>query len=49
MGPIAAVDLLTIDPGSQNQSVGRRLMLTALECATKRRIAGVRLAQSADH
>jgi GNAT superfamily N-acetyltransferase len=49
LGSIAAVDLLTIDPGSQNQSVGRRLMLTALECASERRIAGVRLAQSADH
>jgi hypothetical protein len=25
---------LRSNPGSQNQSVGRRLMLTALECAT---------------
>jgi GNAT superfamily N-acetyltransferase len=48
-GPIAAVSPLTIDPGAQNQSVGRRLMHAALERAAERRFAGIRLVQSAYH
>jgi GNAT superfamily N-acetyltransferase len=48
-GPIAAVDPLTIDPASQNQTIGRRLMLAMLERAAERRFAGVRLVQSAYH
>ena len=48
-GPIAAVDPLTVDPGSQNQAVGRRLMLAAVERTAERRCAGLRLVQSAYH
>jgi predicted N-acetyltransferase YhbS len=48
-GSIAAVSPLTIDPAAQNQSVGRRLMLAALERVAERRFAGVRLVQSAYH
>jgi GNAT superfamily N-acetyltransferase len=48
-GSITAVSPLTIDPASQNQSVGRLLMLTALERAAERRFTGVRLVQSAYH
>jgi predicted N-acetyltransferase YhbS len=48
-GPIAAVDPLTVDPASQNQAIGRRLMLAVLERAAERRFAGVRLVQSAYH
>jgi predicted N-acetyltransferase YhbS len=48
-GPIAAVDPLTVDPSSQNQAVGRRLMLAALERTIERRFAGLRLVQSAYH
>jgi GNAT superfamily N-acetyltransferase len=48
-GSIAAVSPLTIDPAAQNQTIGRRLMLAALERAAERRFAGVRLAQSAYH
>jgi GNAT superfamily N-acetyltransferase len=48
-GPIAAVDPLTIDPSCQNQAVGRRLMIAALERTVERRFAGLRLVQSAYH
>ena len=48
-GPIAAVDPLTVDPAMQNQSIGRRLMLAALERVAERRHAGLRLVQSAYH
>jgi predicted N-acetyltransferase YhbS len=48
-GPIAAVDPLTVDPAAQNQTIGRRLMLAALERTTERRFAGLRLVQSAYH
>jgi hypothetical protein len=48
-GPIAAVDPLTVDPASQNQSVGRQLMLAALERTAQRGCAGIRLVQSAYH
>jgi predicted N-acetyltransferase YhbS len=48
-GPIAAVDPLTVAPGSQNRSVGRQLMLAALERTAQRRCAGIRLVQSAYH
>ena len=43
-GPIAAVD-----PAMQNQAIGRRLMLAALERVAERRHAGLRLVQSAYH
>ena len=48
-GPIAAVDPLTVDPAMQNQAIGRRLMLAALERVAERRFAGLRLVQSAYH
>jgi predicted N-acetyltransferase YhbS len=48
-GPIAAVDPLTVDPARQNQAIGRRLMLAALERVAERRFAGLRLVQSAYH
>jgi predicted N-acetyltransferase YhbS len=48
-GPIAAVDPLTVDPAMQNQAIGRRLVLAALERVAERRFAGLRLVQSAYH
>ena len=48
-GPVAGVGPITVDPASQNQTIGRRLMLAVLERATQRRFAGVRLLQSAYH
>ena len=48
-GPIAAVDPLTVDPARQNQAIGRRLMLAALARVAERRLAGLRLVQSAYH
>ncbi|HKM73556.1 MAG TPA: GNAT family N-acetyltransferase [Stellaceae bacterium] len=48
-GSIAAVSPLTISPATQNQTIGRRLMLAALERTVERRFAGVRLVQSAYH
>ena len=48
-GSIAAVSPLTIDPAAQNQTIGRRLMLAALERVAERRFAGVRLVQAAYH
>ena len=48
-GPIAAIGPIAVDPASQNQTVGRRLMLAALERAAERRCAGIRLVQSAYH
>jgi predicted N-acetyltransferase YhbS len=47
--PIAGIGPITVDPASQNQTIGRRLMLAALERAAERRLAGVRLLQSAYH
>jgi GNAT superfamily N-acetyltransferase len=40
---------LTVDPSSQNQAIGCRLMLAALELVAERRFAGLRLVQSAYH
>ena len=48
-GPIAAVDPLTVDPAMQNQAIGRRLMLAALDRVAERRLAGLRLVQSSYH
>jgi predicted N-acetyltransferase YhbS len=47
--PIAGVGPITIDPNSQNQSVGRQLMQAVMERATERKFAGVRLVQAAYH
>jgi predicted N-acetyltransferase YhbS len=45
-GPIACVGPITVDPTSQNQTIGRRLMGAALDRASERHAAGVRLLQS---
>lgn len=46
---IAGVGPITIDPNSQNKSVGRQLMLAVILRATERKFAGVRLVQAAYH
>jgi GNAT superfamily N-acetyltransferase len=48
-GPIAGIGPITVDPAVQNQSIGRRLMLAVMEREAERRVAGVRLLQSAYH
>src|SRR5215470_8637178 len=48
-GPIAGIGPITVDPASQNQTIGRRLMSAVLEHASARHAAGVRLLQSAFH
>lgn len=47
--PIAGIGPITVDPVSQNQTIGRGLMLAVLKRAEERRFAGVRLLQSAYH
>jgi predicted N-acetyltransferase YhbS len=47
--PIAGVGPITVDPASQNRTVGHRLMSTVLDRASARNAAGVRLLQSAYH
>jgi predicted N-acetyltransferase YhbS len=47
--PIAGVGPITIDPGTQNRSVGRQLMQAVIARASERRFAGVRLVQAAYH
>src|ERR1700728_3526036 len=47
--PIAGVGPITIDPGTQNRSVGRQLMQAVMARATERKFAGVRLVQAAYH
>ena len=47
--PIAGVGPITIDPGTQNRSVGRQLMQAVMARAAERRFAGVRLVQAAYH
>lgn len=46
---IAGVGPITIDPGTQNRSVGRQLMQTVMTRAMEKRVAGVRLVQAAYH
>jgi predicted N-acetyltransferase YhbS len=46
---IAGVGPITIDPGTQNRSVGRQLMQAVMERATERKFAGIRLVQAAYH
>jgi predicted N-acetyltransferase YhbS len=48
-GPIAGMGPITVDPGVQNQGIGRRLMHAVLDRAADRRFVGVRLVQSAYH
>lgn len=47
--PIAGVGPITIDPGSQNQSVGRLLMQAVMARAMEKKFAGIRLVQAAYH
>jgi predicted N-acetyltransferase YhbS len=47
--PIAGIGPITVDPASQNQTIGRRLMVDVLERCAHRGVAGVRLLQSAYH
>jgi predicted N-acetyltransferase YhbS len=47
--PIAGIGPITVDPASQNQSIGRRMMLDVVERCERRGVAGVRLLQSAYH
>jgi predicted N-acetyltransferase YhbS len=46
---IAGVGPITIDPGTQNRSVGRQLMQTVMTRAMEKRFAGIRLVQAAYH
>ena len=46
---IAGVGPITIDPGIQNTSVGRKLMEWVLQRVEKQKLAGVRLVQAAYH
>lgn len=46
---IHGVGPITVDPNSQNSSVGRRMMEAVLDHAREERAAGVRLVQSAYH
>src|SRR5262249_3267827 len=47
--PIAGVGPITIDPASQNSSVGRQLMQAVMARATDKLFAGVRLVQAGYH
>jgi predicted N-acetyltransferase YhbS len=46
---IAGIGPITIDPASQNRTVGRQLMTAVMDRAAERRFSGVRLVQSAFH
>jgi len=46
---IAGVGPITIDPGTQNRSVGRQLMQAVIMHAMERKFAGIRLVQAAYH
>ncbi len=46
---IAGIGPITIDPASQNRSVGRRLMKAVLDRAEEHKFAGVRLVQAGFH
>jgi predicted N-acetyltransferase YhbS len=46
---IAGIGPITIDPTTQNRSVGRRLMKAALDRAEEQKFAGVRLVQAGYH
>jgi len=48
-GTIAGVGPITIDPSTQNQSIGRQLMLNVLDRAGKLNSPGVRLVQATYH
>jgi len=46
---IAGIGPITIDPTTQNRSIGRRLMKAVLDRAEEQKIAGVRLVQAGYH
>ena len=46
---IAGIGPITVDPAVQNKTVGRQLMMAAMERAAERKFAGVRLVQAAFH
>ncbi len=46
---VAGIGPITVDPGLQNQGVGRRLMQDVIERAHSRKAPGVRLCQAAFH
>ena len=46
---IAAVGPVTVDPGAQNRGLGRLMVQAILEYAQSRKLAGVRLVQTAFH
>jgi predicted N-acetyltransferase YhbS len=46
---IAGVGPVTIDPGTQNVGIGRKLMNAVIERANSRSVAGIRLVQTAFH
>jgi predicted N-acetyltransferase YhbS len=46
---IAGVGPITIDPGTQNRSVGRQLMHAVMARAMEKKFAGIRLVQAAYH
>jgi GNAT superfamily N-acetyltransferase len=48
-GPIAGVGPVTVDPGAQDDGIGRALMEAILHRERDRRAAGVRLVQTAYH
>ncbi len=46
---IAGIGPITVDPGTQNSGVGRRLMHAVMDRAAERHAAGIRLVQAAFH
>ncbi len=48
-GPIAGIGPITIDTAAQNEGIGRRLMVAALDRAQQRAVPGVRLVQATYH
>ncbi len=48
-GSIAGIGPITVDSGVQNKTVGRQLMMAAMDRAAERRFAGIRLVQAAFH
>ena len=46
---VAGVGPITVDPGTQNFGIGRKLMQAVMDRASARRAAGVRLVQAAFH
>jgi predicted N-acetyltransferase YhbS len=46
---VAGVGPITVDPGAQNDTIGRQLMTAVLKRAAMRRFTGVRLVQAAYH